>query len=201
MFQKKHTQQQLLSHENLSITCSNLFKLFNHELYSDFKIKLPTCQQTIYVSKGILAMNSEFFATLFQQPPNNSMQFQEFVQQELQVTGGASEENCLLKIIQFFYSGKIEYSLTSGSGVENQSNGSLLEILDLLLVSKQYMVTNGLVQHFLDILLKNIKAENCFELFFRVAVMDHEQDVHLKPLFEKIIQVMAFSFSTILEKN
>ncbi|KAG2386445.1 hypothetical protein C9374_002189 [Naegleria lovaniensis] len=86
-------------HEDLPITCVNLFKLFNNEQFSDFKIKLPHSQQVLSVSKGILAMNSEYFSTLFQplqhQQLSNTSQldqqpFKEHIEQELEITGGAT---------------------------------------------------------------------------------------------------------------
>ncbi|KAG2386444.1 hypothetical protein C9374_002188 [Naegleria lovaniensis] len=74
-------------------------------------------------------------------------------------------------------------------------------MFDLLLVSKQYMMTNGLIDHFQKEIVRSIQTLNCFELFERVALMDHEQDLNLKPIFEKMMNTMASSFASVLESN
>ncbi|KAG2381308.1 hypothetical protein C9374_006297 [Naegleria lovaniensis] len=161
-----------------------LHTLFNNSQYSDFSILFATRKERVYVWRGILASYSEYFNTMFQ----SSQQFTENVNSEMMVND-PEEEDSLYKLIQFFYTGTLTYTLIE-------------EALQLLLVSQKYMIQGKLPQHLKTQIESNINVSNCFSIFQQLALLDSTaEDSFVNSILSMAVTEMARNFSTLLKEH
>ena len=103
--------------------------LYNNPNYSDFTIVFVNLKKKIFVWKGILSVHSEFFDRLFnpiEEEVERDEEFVEvtsnlaentiieestsFVQNDEWIVNDLIEEEALLQLIEFFYSGEISFT-------------------------------------------------------------------------------------------
>ncbi|KAF0976217.1 hypothetical protein FDP41_004892 [Naegleria fowleri] len=162
-----------------------LLALFNNSHYSDFSIFFPNRMERVYVWRGILATCSEYFSTMFQ----SSEHFTENVNSEM-IVNDPEEEDSLYKLIRFFYSGSLSYTLID-------------EALQLLLISQKYMIHGNVQNHLKTNIENNINVTNCFHIFCQLALLDSNpnEDSFVHSIRSVCVLEMARNFSTILREH